>query len=61
MNKIVAATRFPRAEMGWKWYLRQPPFQGATVHLRFDILRICLAGFNRTDGEQWHAQVAYFF
>jgi len=38
LNKIVAATRLPGVEMGWKCYQRQKsPFQVAYIHLLFDI------------------------
>ena len=55
LNKIVVATRLPGVEMGWNVIKGKPPFQGATIRLRFDVWRIRLAGFERTDRDQWHA------
>jgi hypothetical protein len=38
LNKIVVVTRLPGVEVGWKCYQRQiSPFQGAYIHLLFDI------------------------
>ena len=37
LHKTVVATRLPEVEMGWKCYKGKPPFQGAYIHLRFDV------------------------
>ena len=54
LHKIVVATRLPGLEMLSKG---KTPFQGATIHLRFDVWLIRLAcperslgaGFERSD------------
>jgi hypothetical protein len=39
----------------------KPPFQGAYIHFLFDIWRIRLVVFERTDRDQRHSQIAHFF
>ena len=61
LNKIVVVTQFPGLKWAGNGIKGKPPFQGAYIHLLFDIWRIRLAVFERTDRDQRHAQITHFF
>jgi hypothetical protein len=55
----------PPGYRGLKWagsvIKGNPPFEAAAIQLRFDIGRIHLTVFERTERDQGHAQVPHFF